>query len=67
MSDYPARQPPAPLYEILKNSTPEDFDGHTEFRRLTPEQRLAWLDQAVAFIQTAKHARNPPPTATQLP
>jgi hypothetical protein len=21
----------------------EDFDGHTEFHRLTPEQRLEWL------------------------
>jgi hypothetical protein len=24
----------------LAQCTPEDFDGHTEFYRLTPEQRL---------------------------
>jgi hypothetical protein len=22
---------------------PEDFDGHTDFYRLTPEQRLEWV------------------------
>ena len=27
----------------LAQCTPEDFDGHTEFYRLTPEQRLEWL------------------------
>ena len=24
---------------------PEDFDGHTDFYRLTPEQRLEWFEQ----------------------
>ena len=27
----------------------EDFDGHTDFRNLTPEQKLTWLSQAVQF------------------
>ena len=27
----------------LARCKPEDFDGHTEFYRLTPEQRLEWL------------------------
>ena len=53
--------------EALKNAKPEDFDGHTEFHRLTPEQRLAWLDQAVAFIQSAKPARLLAASAKQLP
>jgi hypothetical protein len=34
---------------IIKNLSQEDFDGHTEFNRLTPEQKLAWLSQAVQF------------------
>lgn len=29
---------------------PEDLDGHTEFFRFTPEQRLEWLCQAAAFL-----------------
>lgn len=39
---------------VLRASSPQDFDGHTEFYRLTPSQRLAWLDEAVAFIGAAK-------------
>lgn len=61
MSDCTAKQPPASLHEILENSTSEDFDGHTEFHRLTPQQRLAWLDQAVTFIQFSKTVRPPHP------
>ena len=35
--------------EILKSLKPEDFDGHTEFRALSPEQKLMWMSQAVQF------------------
>lgn len=31
---------------IIKESSPRDFDGHTEFSRMTPDQRLSWLDEA---------------------
>ena len=34
----------------LEKAKPEDFDGHTEFHRMTPLQRLRWLDQAVAMV-----------------
>jgi len=34
--------------KILKQTTPEDFDGHTAFERLTPDQRLTWLEEANA-------------------
>jgi hypothetical protein len=44
---------PADL-EVLQSTTAADFDGHTEFQRLSPLQRLAWLDEAVAFITAAK-------------
>jgi hypothetical protein len=43
--------------EILRRCSTEDFDGHTEFHRLTPLQRLMWLDEAVAFIGAAKRMR----------
>jgi hypothetical protein len=46
---------PADL-EAVRRSKPSDFDGHTEFHRLSPRQRLAWLDEAVAFITAAKSA-----------
>src|ERR1035437_714379 len=42
--------------EIIEKTTPEDYDGHTEFSRMTPAQRLAWLDQAGLFIQSRKQS-----------
>jgi len=42
--------------EVLQRSTVSDFDGHTEFHRLSPRQRLSWLDEAVAFITSSKRA-----------
>lgn len=35
---------------ILEQSTPADFDGHTEFSRMTPDERLSWLDEANAIF-----------------
>ena len=42
--------------EVVRRATPSDFDGHTEFDRLSPRQRLVWLDEAVAFITAAQRA-----------
>lgn len=39
---------------VVRASSSADFDGHTVFHRLTAWQRLAWLDEAVAFINAAK-------------
>jgi hypothetical protein len=50
---------PADL-EVLRRTTAADFDGHTEFQRLSPRQRLAWLDEAVAFITAAKSIQQEP-------
>ena len=36
--------------EAVRHSRPEDYDGHTEFDRMTPSQRLAWLDEATIFV-----------------
>jgi len=52
--------------EIVQRTTAADFDGHTEFQRLSPLQRLAWLDEAVAFIASAKKAKRTPVAATGL-
>jgi hypothetical protein len=41
----------------VRHSRPEDYDGHTEFARLTPDARLAWLEAAVRFVQSSKAAR----------
>jgi hypothetical protein len=44
--------------EILEKCKPEDFDGHTEFERLTPLERLRWLSNTVYFVYCA--AKNNP-------
>jgi hypothetical protein len=41
----------------LAQCKPEDFDGHPEFYRLTPEQRPEWLCQAATFVYGSKAKR----------
>ncbi len=33
----------------LCHATEGDFDGHTEFQALTPDERLYWLSQCARF------------------
>ena len=40
--------------KMLDKTTPSDFDGHTDFDRLTPEQRLLWLSQCALFVAEVK-------------
>ena len=59
----PEYRPPACAHvdlEVVRRATPSDFDGHTEFHRLSPRQRLVWLDEAVAFITAAQRAKTDP-------
>jgi hypothetical protein len=42
--------------DALRGHGTEDFNGHTEFHRMSAQQRLAWLDGAVAFIKEAKNS-----------
>jgi hypothetical protein len=35
----------------------EHFDGHTEFNRMSQEQRLAWLSELAIFIHSAREWR----------
>jgi len=45
--------------KILKQTVPEDFDGHTVFESLTPDQRLIWLEEAnAAYLEL--HGRAAP-------
>jgi len=44
----------AEFERALAQCTPEDFDGHTEFYRLTPGQRLEWLCQTTPFVYEFK-------------
>jgi len=51
VSDRKAEIKPSEEFErALAQYKPEDFDGHTEFYRLTPERRLEWLCQAATFV-----------------
>jgi hypothetical protein len=34
-----------------------DFDGHTEFTSMSPEQRLTWLSHIARFIFVARDSR----------
>jgi hypothetical protein len=41
--------------EILKkivHSKEEDYDGHTDFQKLTPKQKLIWLSSTAYFVYT---------------
>ncbi len=58
----PTKTPEA--LEILQRYGAEYFDGHTEFHRLTAQQRLAWLDEAVGFINEAKNVKRSPLTSS---
>jgi hypothetical protein len=42
-------------YREFIRSLPDDaFNGHTEFHRLTPEQKLMWLSQIAQFVVEAR-------------
>ena len=40
-----------------------DFDGHTCFKELTPEQRLEWLSELVVFVHEARKCKKVKRTA----
>ena len=42
--------------EAVRHSRPQDYDGHTEFDRMTPGQRLAWLDEATMVVVNQRAA-----------
>jgi hypothetical protein len=51
---------PSPEFEkALAACEPRDFDGHTEFSRLTSEERLEWLYQAATFVSEFRGLARP--------
>jgi len=42
---------------IMQDVPDSAFDGHTEFDKLTVEQKLAWLSEGAQFIVAARSAR----------
>ena len=55
MSNDSFRQSTAAEFaRALEQCVPADFDGHTEFRSLSAEQKLEWICQAASFIHEFK-------------
>lgn len=42
-------------FEIIAKSQPSDYRGDTQFAKMRPSERLAWLDLAVDFV--SKHGK----------
>jgi hypothetical protein len=51
-------QPPE-VWRAIARSTPSDYDGHTEFDRMSPADRLAWMEAALRFIESIRRDRAP--------
>ncbi len=55
-------------YRQFIRSLPDDaFDGHTEFHRLTPEEKLMWLSQIAQFVVEARTWRKASKEKLQSP
>jgi hypothetical protein len=52
--------------EAVRHSRPQDYDGHTEFDRMTPGQRLAWLDEATLLVVSHKKTALRSPTTEKI-
>lgn len=52
--------------EAVRHSRPQDYDGHTEFDRMTPGQRLAWLDEATLLVFSHKKTALLLPTTEKI-
>jgi hypothetical protein len=48
-----------PVLASFEELRPEDFDGHTEFATMSPEQRLNWLSAVAKFVYFARENRSP--------
>ena len=52
--------------EAVRHSRTQDYDGHTEFDRMTPGQRLAWLDEATLLVLSHKKTAVLSPTTGKI-
>jgi len=46
-----------PFRQCLAGADCSDFDGHTEFHKLSAEQRLLWLSEIAVFAAEARRFR----------
>ena len=46
------------IMQIIAATHPEDYDGHTDFGRLSPMEKLRWLCHTSFFVYTM--AKNNP-------
>ncbi|MCP4130090.1 MAG: hypothetical protein GY754_03635 [bacterium] len=53
--------------KLLKDVPPSAFDGHTEFSRLSPEERLFWLSQSMQFFFEVNKQAKSNGSATAFP
>ena len=69
MNGNTAHVAPSCWQTALAACRPEDFDGHPAFARLTPGERLDWLDEAAQFLLELRSAAGaaPLPESTQKP
>jgi len=44
--------------EEISKLDSSDFDGHTCFKDLTPEQRIDWLAELVVFVYQCRELRS---------
>ena len=52
--------------EAVRHSRPQDYDGHTEFDRMTPGQRLTWLDEVTLLVFSHKKTALRSPTTEKI-
>lgn len=38
------------IEDVLAHTRQGDYDGHSRFGSLTPEERLEWLDEIAGFV-----------------
>jgi hypothetical protein len=50
-------EPNRPVIPSFEELRPEDFDGHTEFSNMSPEERLIWLSAAARFVHFARESQ----------
>lgn len=50
MSRMPPNDEKKSFADSIRFLSNEDFDGHTGFSGMNPEERLMWLSQAVQFF-----------------
>ncbi len=42
------------IFKIIEELSPEAFDGHTEFSKLSADQKLEWLSEIILFCYQSK-------------